>query len=128
MSDNLEALILEILDRHRRGEIKIVADVMVDLKISVSQPAAPLSVDASGAPATATVGQPYSGVLKASGGTPPYSFALTSGSLPDGLVLGATDGTITGTPGTAGDFDAEIDVSDSAGASAKARVGGGVAK
>ena len=121
---NLEELVLEILDRHRRGEIKIVADVIVDIKIHVNGPATPFTVNPSGVPSTATQGQPYSGQLKASGGTPPYNFVVSSGSLPDGLVLGASDGSITGTPTAAGDFDAEIDASDSAGASASVKLAG----
>jgi len=106
-------------ERERKG-ILIMADVLVDIKITVSPAVAPLTVDASGVPSTATVGIAYSGALKASGGVAPYSFAISSGSLPDGLTLNA-DGTITGTPGTAGNFDAEIDVKDSAGASAAVR-------
>ena len=43
------------------------------------------------------VGVPYSATLTAGGGTPPYTWALTSGSL-DGLTLNAATGAITGTP------------------------------
>jgi hypothetical protein len=38
--------------------------------------------------------------LTASGGTSPYKWTLTSGSLPSGLSLAAATGTITGTPST----------------------------
>ncbi len=48
----------------------------------------------------ATVGSPYSATLSASGGTPPYSWSVTSGSLPPGLSL-SPSGKIAGTP-TAG--------------------------
>ena len=41
----------------------------------------------------------YSEALTAAGGDAPYTFALESGSLPDGLSL-STDGTISGTPTT----------------------------
>src|SRR5262249_54025980 len=44
----------------------------------------------------------YMSSLMAGGGTPPYSFAITSGSLPQGLMLNGWTGSITGTPGTAG--------------------------
>jgi Putative Ig domain len=47
---------------------------------------------------TGVVGVPYSGVLVATGGTAPYKFALTDGSLPPGLALNSTTGAITGTP------------------------------
>ena len=45
----------------------------------------------------ATNGVPYSFQLQASGGTPPYTWSITSGTLPTGLSL-ASDGTISGTP------------------------------
>lgn len=44
----------------------------------------------------AVIGQAYLVVLQASGGTAPYTWAVQSGALPDGLFLGA-DGRITGT-------------------------------
>jgi hypothetical protein len=46
-----------------------------------------------------TVGSHYSATLTASGGDPPYHWKLVPGSkLPSGLKLGATTGTISGTP------------------------------
>lgn len=77
----------------------------------VVSPAAPLQVDISGVPLTAQVGVPYNGVIKATGGTPPYIFTLNS-PLPDGLTLN-TDGTITGTPTKDGTFSVSGSVSDS---------------
>jgi hypothetical protein len=71
---------------------------------------APLAVDVSGVPTSATVGVAYSGVIKASGGTPPYTFTLAS-PLPDGLTLNP-DGTISGTPTVAGTFAVAGDVAD----------------
>jgi hypothetical protein len=51
--------------------------------------------------------------LTASGGTPPYTWSLATGSsLPDGLTL-AADGTITGTPSTAGTTEFTLTVTDS---------------
>src|SRR6202035_235004 len=47
----------------------------------------------------------------ASGGTGPYTFAVTSGSLPTGLVLSST-GAITGTPATGGTFNFTITATD----------------
>jgi Putative Ig domain len=49
------------------------------------------------------VGTLYDATLTADGGTPPYSWSLTSGTLPAGLSLNAASGAITGTP-TANSF------------------------
>ena len=54
----------------------------------------------------------YSQTLQASGGTTPYSWAVSAGSLPDGLLL-ASFGEISGTPATAGTFDFTVLVTDS---------------
>ena len=62
-----------------------------------------------------TVGVAYSQALGASGGTPPYTWSVASGSLPAGLSL-AAGGTISGTPGTAGSSSFTVRVTDSASA------------
>ncbi|MCL6576955.1 S-layer homology domain-containing protein [Kyrpidia sp.] len=64
--------------------------------------------------AAATVGSDYSASLQASGGMAPYSWSLVGGSLPDGLTL-TTDGTISGTPTTAGTSTFTVQVTDSSG-------------
>ncbi len=64
---------------------------------------------------TATVGVAYSSALVATGGIPPYTFSITSGSLPPGLSLNASTGAITGTPTTAGMYSFTAQVVDSTG-------------
>ncbi|WP_446744206.1 beta strand repeat-containing protein [Silvibacterium acidisoli] len=59
-----------------------------------------------------TVGVPYTGTIGASGGTSPYSCAITSGTLPAGLTL--TGCTVSGTPTTAGTSQVTVKVTDSA--------------
>src|SRR5215831_9078332 len=53
----------------------------------------------------ATEGSSYSGTVAASGGTSPYTFALTSGQMPQGVNLDQTTGSVTGTPSAAGSFN-----------------------
>jgi hypothetical protein len=62
---------------------------------------------------TATVGVPYSSTFTASGGVTPYTFFLSSGSLPNGLNLNSSTGAVAGTPTTPGVFNFQAQVSDS---------------
>src|SRR6185437_2514877 len=57
---------------------------------------------------TGTVGVPYNSAVVASGGTTPYTFAITAGSLPDSLTLNLTTCAITGIPTAAGTFNFTI--------------------
>jgi len=70
-----------------------------------------LSITTSSLPGGA-VGTVYSASLTASGGTPSYSWALVSGSLPAGLTLSAA-GLVSGTPSTAGTYTFTVQASDS---------------
>jgi hypothetical protein len=66
---------------------------------------------------SSTVGSSYNATLNVSGGTTPYAFSLASGQLPAGVLLGATTGSISGTPIASGSFSFAISVSDSKGLS-----------
>lgn len=62
------------------------------------------------------VGDPYIGILTATGGTPPYSgWTVTSGSLPPGLTLDANSGKVSGSPTASGTFVSAVTVKDSTG-------------
>jgi hypothetical protein len=58
------------------------------------------------------VGNAYSQAIVASGGLVPYTYALTSGTLPLGLAFNTTTGTISGTPTTAGTANFTVAVTD----------------
>jgi hypothetical protein len=70
------------------------------------------------AASTGQVGVPYSSSLVASGGVGPYTYSITTGSLPAGLTLNPVTGAITGTPTTAGPFNFTAQVVDSTGTAA----------
>ena len=61
-----------------------------------------------------TVGTTYSATLTANGGVTPYTWSITTGSLPSGLTLNAAAGTITGTPAVAGTSTFTVQVRDAA--------------
>jgi hypothetical protein len=67
----------------------------------------PVTITVTGAPTLKAVTPPlpqgavatgYSGTLVATGGVPPYSWSVTAGQLPSGLVLNAQSGAINGVP------------------------------
>lgn len=86
---------------------------------ATNAPSAPLALTTAIIP-NATVGTTYSQTLGATGGKPPYVWAVAGGGLPDGLTLGSATGQITGTPTASGSwvysypFQAYISVTDSA--------------
>ena len=69
---------------------------------------------------TGQVGIGYSSALTATGGVAPYTFSITSGSLPPGLTFNASTGAIAGTPTTAGTYNFTAQVLDSQGNTATA--------
>lgn len=80
-------------------------------------PTAPLQIAAATFHA-GEVGASYIAVpLSASGGAQPYTWSVASGTLPDGVILGP-DGSVSGSPTSAGKFSFTIQVADSAGGTA----------
>jgi hypothetical protein len=60
----------------------------------------------------ATTGSSYSNALSATGGKSPYSWTLTSGTLPSGIAV-QSSGSISGTTSQAGQFSFTVQVADS---------------
>jgi len=72
----------------------------VNLTLTIGAAAPSALVIATTSLPTGQVGNAYSASLAATGGTSPYTWSLTSGTLPTGLSLNTSTGAITGTPTT----------------------------
>ncbi len=68
--------------------------------------------------ASGSLGAAYSQTLTCSGGTLPYTWSISSGTLPTGLSLNNSSGIISGTPTVVGPFSFTVQVADSASATA----------
>lgn len=91
------------------------ADTLTSGMLRIVVDPAPLFVTSSGALPGGAVNTNYSQQLAATGGKPPYTWALATGSLPlpPGLALNATTGVISGKPTTAGFYTFTVTVTDS---------------
>ncbi len=85
----------------------------VDKVVQITIEVQPLVFQASTLPDGVT-GQAYSATLMASGGAPPYSFAVSGGNPPPGLSLGS-GGSISGAPTASGTYGFTVTVSDTGG-------------
>jgi len=83
------------------------------VKSSSSSGPPPLSISTSSLP-LGQIGTAYSTTLTATGGTPPYTWSISSGQLPPGLTVAATSGAIEGTPSQAMSSAFTVQVADSA--------------
>ncbi|WP_274522623.1 putative Ig domain-containing protein [Pseudomonas sp. MF4836] len=59
-----------------------------------------------------TQGSAYSQTVSASGGTAPYTYAISAGSLPAGLSLNTGTGVLSGTPSASGTFNLTVTATD----------------
>ncbi|WP_205910685.1 Ig domain-containing protein [Rhizobium sp. P44RR-XXIV] len=79
--------------------------------VSITVPVPTISLGPTSLPG-GSIGTVYSQIVTASGGTSPYSYAVTAGALPAGLTL-SSGGTLSGTPTAAGTFNVTITATDS---------------
>ena len=69
------------------------------------------------APPGGEAGVSYSDQLTVTGGTSPFTWSVSAGSLPPGVTLNASTGLLSGTPTTAGTYSFTVKVADSSGQS-----------
>lgn len=81
------------------------------IKLDVTKTPGTLQITASSLP-NGGVGVAYNTTLAAMGGTAPYTWSVSTGTLPAGLSLNATTGAITGNPAAAGDSTFTVQVQD----------------
>ena len=81
------------------------------LTLSITSSSSTLSISTESLP-SGIVGDSYSSPLNAAGGTPPYTWAVSSGTLAPGLTMAAS-GTISGTPSSSGQYSFTVKVTDS---------------
>jgi uncharacterized repeat protein (TIGR01451 family) len=67
------------------------------------------------APPGGEVGVTYSDQLTVTAGTSPFTWSVSSGSLPPGVTLGASTGLLSGIPTTAGTYSFTVKVTDNSG-------------
>jgi len=79
--------------------------------ITVSAPTMTLT-PASGTTINGTASSPVSATFTAANGTAPYTYAVSAGVLPPGVLLSST-GTLSGTPTAAGNFNFTVQAADS---------------
>ena len=101
--DGVFGFTVRVLDAAGRTDTKFL-----DLFVSLVPP---LTITTGSPLPNASVGSPYSQTLTATGGFPPYTWSLVTGSLPPGLNLSSA-GVLSGTPTQTGTVTFSVFVGD----------------
>ncbi len=88
----------------------LFGQMSASVRIIVSDPNPPLISSPSSV--TGVQGAPFNFPIAITGGTPPFTWSIASGTLPGGLSLNSTTGAVTGTPSGLGDFPISFKVTD----------------
>jgi hypothetical protein len=95
------------VDAYAANSTQLIMDIF-----SYFAPILPLSIATPSLP-SGTLAYGYSAALGAAGGVLPYTWSITTGSLPPGVNLNSGTGVISGTPTTAGSYPFTVQVADS---------------
>ncbi|MEI6209387.1 MAG: putative Ig domain-containing protein [Desulfuromonadales bacterium] len=106
-------LIIQVTDANLLSATKSLSIVVTDPSASGTPPV----ISTSSLPQS-PLNALYSQQLAASGGTVPYTWSITSGSLPTGMTIAAATGIISGIPTATGTYTFVVQVSDKSGRTA----------
>lgn len=117
VADDAAAAAVEAADTAVKGITDEITASLAPIPVAPANPSPPTQAVASlsfsptslsGGP----VGTTVSDTFVPNGGTAPYSYSVSAGSVPSGLSLDATGGTITGAYAEAGDYAFTVTVTD----------------
>lgn len=101
------------------GITSVSAGEFHSIALQASSAPSGLRIDTASPLPQGTAGTAYNQALSATGGVSPYTWSVTSGTLPGGITL-SSGGVLSGTPASAGTFTFTVQVKDSAAATASA--------
>ncbi len=109
MAEGSNIISATAIDLEGHASNPVIATILLDTQVPPTNPG--LSI-ATSTLVSGTTGSAYSQSLKATGGTTPYTWSITAGSLPCGFTLKGSTGVITGTPMMTGTYTFTAQVKD----------------